>query len=77
MFTVDNKFKLNQQVYVIQKETKRIEKLPKPEPPVNPDNSYEYIMGTSVYSADHLASFAVSQLGGDTSKVSLYCSGYS
>ena len=26
MFTVDNKFKLNQQVYVIQKETKRIDK---------------------------------------------------
>lgn len=59
-----------------EKETKSIEKLPKPEPPVNPDNSYEYIMGTSVYSADHLASFAVSQLGGDTSKVSLYCSLY-
>lgn len=59
-----------------EKETKQIEKLPKPEPPVNPDNSYEYIMGTSVYSADHLASFAVSQLRGDTSKVSLYCSLY-
>lgn len=56
-----------------EKETRKTEKLPTPPPQTD---NYEYIMGENVYSADHLASFAVSLLGGDTSKVSLYCSLY-
>ena len=43
-----------------EKETKSIEKLPKPSPPpVNPNESYLYILGTSVFSAEDLANYVL------------------
>ena len=43
-----------------EKEIKSIEKLPKPEsPPVNPNESYMYILGTSVFSAEDLVNYVL------------------
>lgn len=59
-----------------EKETKSIEKLPEPEIPINPDNSYEYIMGKNVCNAQQMVNYVTRKIASTISDVKLNCTLY-